>query len=233
MSDLNRMVLAQRTTTISFTTHRPSHRSRTPTWINTTIHITMGTGWMEEWALTLHPTTTWCHQTLSGIMNTEDPYSFVDEETGASRSAVAPAAVESIKTEPTTGPTPKKRGRKKKILPEPVPRYYQYWFYYRDDLGIWIFRPPPCFLVLVCSSCSTFSFAHRDVESLSLPPMGSILPGRADAADGQPGKRKYTKSEYYKQRRRHGRFKSMAWLRRKFGLEHSQIIWPQTWTSLS
>jgi hypothetical protein len=69
--------------------------------------------------------------------NTEDPYSFVDEETGANRSAVAPAAVESIKTEPTTGPAPKKRGRKKKILPEPVPRYYtNIDFDYRDDSEI-------------------------------------------------------------------------------------------------
>ncbi|XP_046457818.1 uncharacterized protein LOC124204732 isoform X1 [Daphnia pulex] len=112
--------------------------------------------------------------------NTEDPYSFVDEETGANRSAVAPAAVESIKTEPTTGPAPKKRGRKKKILPEPVP--------------------------------SPFSFAHRDVEPLPLPPMtmDSILPVGADAADGQPGKRKYTKSEHYKQRRRHDRFNGMT-----------------------
>jgi len=57
--------------------------------------------------------------------NTEDPYSFVDEETGANRTAIAPA-VESIKTEPTTVPAPKKRGRKKKILPEPVPRYKYY-----------------------------------------------------------------------------------------------------------
>ena len=54
--------------------------------------------------------------------NAEDPYSFVDEETGVPRTAAAPA-VDSIKTEPTTAPAPKKRGRKKKILPEPVPRY--------------------------------------------------------------------------------------------------------------
>ena len=40
--------------------------------------------------------------------------------------------------------------------------------------------------------------------------MDSILPVGADAADGQPGKRKYTKSEHYKQRRRHDRFNGMT-----------------------
>lgn len=37
-----------------------------------------------------------------------------------------------------------------------------------------------------------------------------MLPVGVDAADGQPTKRKYTKSEHYKQRRRHDRFNGMT-----------------------
>lgn len=102
--------------------------------------------------------------------STEDPYSFVDEETGAHRIAAAPAA-NSVKAEPNAVPVPKKRGRKKKILPEST---------------------------------------HRDVDPQPPMTMDSILPVGADAADGQPGKRKYTKSEHYKQRRRHDRFNGMT-----------------------
>lgn len=37
-----------------------------------------------------------------------------------------------------------------------------------------------------------------------------MLPLGVDSADGQPTKRKYTKSEHYKQRRRHDRFNGMT-----------------------
>ena len=66
------------------------------------------------------------------------------------------------------------------------------------------------FFVFVFTSCSPFSFSHRDIEPLPPMTMESILPVGADAADGQPGKRKYTKSEHYKQRRRHDRFNGMT-----------------------
>lgn len=56
--------------------------------------------------------------------SSEDPYSFVDEESGANRSAPAPP-VDPIKAEPNPiAPVPKKRGRKKKVLPEPGYSFY-------------------------------------------------------------------------------------------------------------
>ena len=166
---------------------------------------------MEEWALILLLTTAWCPGRTLVTTNccpfrckffipfiyllavgpykeesTEDPYSFVDEETGANRTN-APVPVEPIKTEPNPVPAPKKRGRKKKILPEP-PGYLS-WRHVT--------------LTFMLSWCS-----HSDGE----PPMTmDLLPLGVDAtADGQPTKRKYTKSEHYKQRRRHDRFNGMT-----------------------
>ena len=102
--------------------------------------------------------------------NAEDPYSFVDEETGVNRTAAAPA-VDSIKTEPTTAPAPKKRGRKKKILTEPVPRYIYMnasililiFHHHRNLIGISEFFPHVFVYVFFL-----FLFLHRAVLSLFL-----------------------------------------------------------------
>lgn len=116
----------------------------------------------------------------------QDPYSFVDEESGANKSA-APTPVDTIKAEPAapSAPVPKKRGRKKKIKPEPE------------------------YLTYKSSKCQLH---HREnFHRAGEPPMTmDILSAGVDAADGQPTKRKYTKSEHYKQRRRHDRFNGMT-----------------------
>lgn len=97
----------------------------------------------------------------------EDPYSFVDEDNHLHRAPVQ-VPPDGIKTENTLGITPlvapKKRGRKKKIVPE--------------------------------------------MSENGEMPLGMDM--IAVNSEGQPTKRKYTKSEHYKQRRRHDRFNGMT-----------------------
>jgi TDG/mug DNA glycosylase family protein len=126
----------------------------------------------------------------------EDPYSFVDEDPMLVSQRESASAV---KVEGQSSAAPKKRGRKKKI--QPPDSEYEFIF-------LFIFN-----LMLLTLNLKKNSF-DLDGSGLEMPPLTmDLMPLMADGLlgpDGQPSKRKYTKSDHYKQRRRHDRFNGMS-----------------------